>query len=82
MSVSPLTLALSVFQQNDHRVIEVNKAHPLNFHLYYIKDSKKRVMIIPKECSNPQRLQSEVQTLLSRNPIEQQKIGKDDGSNK
>lgn len=79
MEVSTLTLALSVFQKNGLRVIDVNKTHADNFHLYYKKDGKTRVMLVPKKCDDNIKLQSEVEILLSRNYLEQDKLGKSDG---
>lgn len=79
MSISTLTLALSVFQQNDLRVMEIVKSHPKNYHFYYKTGGKNRVMLVPKECDNPMKLQSEVGVLLSRNFEEQAKCGVLDG---
>lgn len=79
MSISTLTLALSVFQQNDLRVIDVNKSHNLNYHLYYKLHGKNRVMLVPKETDNPMKLQQEVGILLSRSFEDQAKVGMQDG---
>lgn len=78
-NVSTLSLAAGVFQQNNHRIVEVNKNHPENYHIYYKKDGKSRVMIVPRQCSDAFKLQNEIQTLLSRNALEQAKLGKEDG---
>jgi succinylarginine dihydrolase len=79
MTISTLTLALSVFSQNDLRVINVSKSDKTNYQLFYRKDGKNRVMMVPKECDNIQKLQSEVQTLISRNHEEQLRLGDKDG---
>jgi hypothetical protein len=77
MNVSTLTLAIAVFQQNDLRVIEVNRSHATNYHLYYMMNGVKRVLLVPKHCERYQQeqLQCEVQTLISRGLEEQQRIG-------
>lgn len=78
-SVSTLTLALSVFSKNDMRAISVNKSHPKNYHIYYRANGVDRVMSIPKECYDFQKLQSEVEVLIKRNLDEQHKVGIQDG---
>jgi hypothetical protein len=75
MSVSTLTLALSVFQQNSLRVISVGKSHKDNYHLIYRLHGVNRVMLVPKTCERPQQLQSEVETLIKRTLDEQKKVG-------
>lgn len=80
MNVSTFALAAAVFQQNGHRIISVNRLHPENYHLYYKKDGKMRVLSVPKKCTDAMKLQAEVQTLLSRNALEQAKLGNQDGS--
>jgi hypothetical protein len=78
--VSTLTLALSALQQNNFRVKNVNRSHPTNYHIYYVKDGIDRVMLVPKQAQDLQKLQEEVLVLLSRNQSEQDKIGHLDGN--
>ena len=77
--VSTLTLALSVFHQHDMRVIDVNKSNPNFYHLYYRVGQTNRVMLVPKDCHNYQKLQSEVEILISRTAEEQARLGHADG---
>jgi hypothetical protein len=79
MSVSTLTLALSVFNQHNVRVVQVHKNHAQNYHLYYRQHNTNRVMMVPKECSDIVQLQSEVESLLGRDRETQQRIGHLDG---
>lgn len=73
--INTLTLALSVFHQNDIRAIHVSKDRPDYFHLYYRMNGKNRVMLVPKETPSAEQLQSEVNILLRRSAEEQHKIG-------
>jgi hypothetical protein len=78
MSISTLTLALSIFHQHDLRVIDVNKSHTKNYHLYYRLHGKNRVMLVPKDTLDFQKLQKEVAILVNRSNEEQEKLGAQD----
>jgi hypothetical protein len=73
--ISTLTLALSMFSQNNLRVIDVNKSNPSYYQLYYRRSGANRVMLVPKECNDIQQLQREVEILIKRSIEEQGKIG-------
>ncbi len=70
-----LELALSLFHQNNVRVSAVNKSNPTHFQIFYSKGSAQRVMLLPKNTSDLNKVQEEVLILVARNKDEQQKIG-------
>lgn len=80
--ISNLTLALSVFKDSDIYAATISKEHAKFYHIYYKKDGKTRVMLVPKEIVPVDQLQYEVNILLSRNIAEQAKVGVLDGADR
>jgi hypothetical protein len=78
--ISNLTLALSIFTDNNVHAPSISKDHPTHYQVYYRVDGKNRVMMVPKSQVDYEQLQFEVGVLLSRNLEEQHRIGKNDGN--
>lgn len=75
MSLSTLTLALAAFNQAGVRAINVGKSNPNFYHIYYHIDGKNRVMLVPRETKDFEKLQSEVTSLVCRTSASQNQIG-------
>lgn len=79
MSITSLHLALSTFTDNEIRAIKINSDHPKNYHIYYRKDGKFRVMVVPKQYNDEiEKLQKEVNILLNRSTATQMEYGAKD----
>lgn len=79
MSVSTLTLALATFSQLDVRAVNVGKGNPEVYQVFYKKDGKNRVMMVPRKVESFEALQREVAILLNRSNDAQLSIGLKDG---
>lgn len=79
MSVSTLTLALATFNELDVRAIDVGKENQKFYQIFYKKDGKMRVMLVPKKATSFELLQYEVASLLNRSIAAQQEHGHKDG---
>lgn len=75
MSVSTLVLALSTFNENEIRAINVAKTNPNFYAIFYKRDGLNRVMMVPRDINDIVQLQMEVAILLSRNAEEQNRVG-------
>lgn len=74
-SVSTLTLALAMFSELDVRAVSVGKSNPSYYQVFYKKDGKNRVMMVPKRLTDFETLQREVRILVSRSSAQQQEQG-------
>jgi hypothetical protein len=78
MQVSTLTLALSKMNEFDIRSNGVARNHPHYYHVYYMKDGAQRVMLVPKNTNDMEKVQKEVMVLLQRNGEVQMRLGAND----